>query len=184
MERARLAKQWVTSITPTASRAALVVSQIYRSLVKWLPFVIYIPSATSSCLLPQAKFPCKAPASEVVFYLPSVSVQWYFLKQQPRKVVFGCFKGCIYKMASTWPLQALRTLDHLCLWNCNVHLSFLQKTDKICAAKPIFSLTFYLQMQLQSMMYICRFCVHIMLKNCSLMFECDKNKQKLHAETP
>lgn len=110
MERARLAKQWVTSIIPTASRAALVVSQIYYSLIKWLPFVIYIPlatsaqSETSSCLLPEAKCPCKTPASKVVFYLPSVSVQWCFLKQQPRKVVFGCSKGCIYKMASTWPL--------------------------------------------------------------------------------
>lgn len=71
MERARLAKQWVTSIIPTASHAALVVSQIYHSLIKRLPFVIYIPlassmqSETSSCLLPEAEFPCKT--SGVVF---------------------------------------------------------------------------------------------------------------------
>lgn len=79
----------------------------------------------SSCLLPQAQFPRKAPASKVVFYLPSVSAQWCFPKQQPRKVVFGCLKGCIYKMASTWLLDALYALNHLCLWNCNVHVSFL-----------------------------------------------------------
>lgn len=121
MERARLAKQWVTSIIPTASRAALVVSQICRAPVMWLPFVIYIPlatnvqSETSSCLLPQEKFPRRAPASKVVFYLPSVSVQWCFPKQQPRKVVFGCLKGCFYKMASTWLLEALYALNHLCL---------------------------------------------------------------------
>lgn len=94
MERARLAKQWVTSIIPTASRAALVVSQTYCSLIKWLPFVICTPvetsvqGETSSCLFPGAKFPCRSPVSRVVFYLPSVSVQcffFFFLSDRPKK---------------------------------------------------------------------------------------------------
>lgn len=124
MERARLAKQWVTSIIPTASRAALVVSQICHALVVRLPLATSVQSETSSCLLPQAKFPRRAPASKVVFYLPSVSAQWCFPKQQqPRKVVFCCLKGCIYKMASTWLLEALDALNRL--WNSYVHVLFL-----------------------------------------------------------
>lgn len=75
MERARLAKQWVTSIIPTASRAALVVSQTYCSLTKQLPCVIHVPvatsvqSETSSCSFSEGQFLCETPASEVFFLI-------------------------------------------------------------------------------------------------------------------
>lgn len=42
MEPARLAKQWATSTIPTASPAALVVSQTYPSLSEWLPCITFI----------------------------------------------------------------------------------------------------------------------------------------------
>jgi len=58
MERARLAKQWVTSIIPTASRAALVVSQISCGLVKGLPPVEHTPVATSVQSETSSRLPC------------------------------------------------------------------------------------------------------------------------------